>query len=373
MRAKDYFYYIDVLEECGFYKESDYVFSLIKTAQRVDLDATILPGMNKTKGTKTPQNYNIYGRPTGMTSLPRNMNRGRGLDGTTVLPPNMDMGLNGETVLPRNNNRNRPSWLNGETLLPGGGDIITNPFKDDPGRTILPGDPNAHLFKKLELIHQEFESMDARKTSNGAPAYSLNPKLFKQLAKKYFLPEILIDSLLSDGARVDQVAQNKSAFFGKASQIEALAAKNPKAWERFINSNFAMRMISGKIYNLFKGVGSGSKSLSQSIRGLNMNSPYWALLEPALEFGLYQFGLFLENPSAYSLETPEQKTIKDLNAKVNEILADNKISDKRGYFLSNYGSYLKSLGSMEQNQLLSKFPAMGFNQFQNIGRNIGQR
>jgi hypothetical protein len=167
--------------------------------------------------------------------------------------------------------------------------------------------------------------------------------------------------------------KSREAFFGKASQIEALAAKNPKAWERFINSNFAMRMISGKIYNLFKGVGSGSKSLSQSIRGLNMNSPYWALLEPALEFGLYQFGLFLENPSAYSLETPEQKTIKDLSAKVNEILADNKISDKRGYFLSNYGSYLKSLGSMEQNQILSKFPVMGFNQFQNIGRNIGQR
>ena len=104
-----------------------------------------------------------------------------------------------------------------------------------------------------------------------------------------------------------------------------------------------------------------------------MNSPYWALLEPALEFGLYQFGLFLENPSTYSLETPEQKTIKDLNVKVNEILADNKITDKRGYFLSNYGSYLKTLGSMEQNGLLGKFPVMGFNQFQNISRNIGQR
>ena len=81
----------------------------------------------------------------------------------------------------------------------------------------------------------------------------------------------------------------------------------------------------------------------------------------------------MENPSAYSLETPEQKTIKDLNAKVNEILADNKISDKRGYFIKNYGSYLRSLGSMEQNQILGKFPVMGFNQFQNIGRNIGQR
>jgi hypothetical protein len=215
--------------------------------------------------------------------------------------------------------------------------------------------------------------MDARKTSNGAPAYNLNPKLFKQLAKKYFLPEILINSLLADEGRVDQVAQNKSAFFAKASQIEALAAKNPKAWERFINSNFAMRMISGKIYNLFKGVGSGSKSLSQSIRGLNMNSPLWALLEPALEFGLYQFGLFLENPSAYNLETPEKMIIGQLNARINEIMADTKIKDKREYFVKNYGSYFKILGNMERNELLGKFPVMGFDRFQNIGRNIGQK
>jgi hypothetical protein len=132
-------------------------------------------------------------------------------------------------------------------------------------------------------------------------------------------------------------------------------------------------MISSRIYNLFKGLGSGSKSLSQSLKGLNMNSPYWSLLEPALEFGLYQFGLFLENPSGFSLETPEQKTMKDLNARISTIIADPKITDKRGYFLSNYGSYLKTLGSMEQNSLLSKFPVMGFDKFQNIGRNIGQK
>ena len=102
-------------------------------------------------------------------------------------------------------------------------------------------------------------------------------------------------------------------------------------------------------------------------------SPLWALLEPALEFGLYQFGLFLENPNGYNLETPEQKTLKDLNARINTIIADPKITDKRGYFIQNYGSYLKTLGSMEQNSLLSKFPVMGFDKFQNIGRNIGQK
>ncbi len=374
MRTTDYFYYMDLLDKCGFYKEADDVHSFVRTAQRSNIDDTILPGVINNKGNKVPQNYNIYGRPTGMTSLPRNMNQGRGLDGTTILPPNMGMGLDGETVLPRNNrNRNRPSWLNGETLLPGGGDIITNPFVDDLDRTNLPGDPNAHLFKKLELIHQEFSAMDSRKTDNGAPAYNLNPKLFKQLAKKYFLPEILVDALLADEGKVNQVNQNKNAFFAKAAQIEQLAVKNPKAWERFINSNFAMRMISSKIYILFKGLGSGSKSLSQSIKGLNMNSPLWALLEPALEFGLYQFGLYLENPSGYSLETDEQKTTKYLKAKIDEILADNKITDKKGYFIKYYGSSLKTLGTMEQNELLSKFPAIPFNQFTNIGKNIGQK
>jgi hypothetical protein len=168
-------------------------------------------------------------------------------------------------------------------------------------------------------------------------------------------------------------SKNLQTFLTKASQLEALAAKNPDAWNKFINSNFAMKMINNKIYNLFKGIGGGSKSLSQSIKGLNMQSPYWALLEPALEFGLYQFGLFLENPSAYNLETPEQTTIKYLNAKVNEILADNKIQDKRGYFINNYGSTLKTLGTMEQNELLGKFPVMGFGNFMGIGQNIGQK
>lgn len=167
--------------------------------------------------------------------------------------------------------------------------------------------------------------------------------------------------------------KSRSAFFSKAAQIELLAEKNPKAWSRFINSNFAMRMISNKFLNVFKTIGTGSKSLSQSIKGLNMNSPLWALLEPALEFGLYQFGLYLENPNGNSLETPGQKTIRELDAQINTIIADPKIRDKRGYFIQNYGSYLKTLGSMEQNSLLGKFPVMGYNNFMNVGKNIGQR
>lgn len=368
MRAQDYFYYMDLLDKCGYYREADDVYSLVRTAQRKNLDDTVLPGNTKTRGNNVPQNYNIYGRPTGWRSLPRNINQGIGLDGTTILPPNI---LNGDTVLP--NNRNRPSWLNGETLLPGGGDVVINPFIDELDRTNLPGDPNAHLFKKLELIHQEFASLDPRKRKDGAPAYNLNPKLFKQLAKKYFLPEILVNSLLADESRVNQVNQNRSAFFTKAAEIERLAANNPGAWNKFINNPALSKMINSKVLAMFKNLGANSKALSQSLKGLNLNSPLWGLLEPALEFGLYQFGLYLENPSAYNLQSQEQSTISQLNAKITEILADNKITDKKDYFMKNYGSYLKTLGSMEQNELLNKFPVMPFNQGLNIMKNIGQK
>ncbi len=213
-----------------------------------------------------------------------------------------------------------------------------------------------------------------KQVSNAVSVYNTDGNRFEGLVRK--------ENRLQPGVKSNpkfnlqdnsKALENRASFFSKAAQIEALAEQNPKAWSRFINSNFAMKMINNKIFNLFKGAGSGSKSLSQSIRGINMNSPLWALLEPALEFVLYQFGLFLENPSAYKLETDESSRIKQLNARIDEILADDKIQDKRGEFIRGYGSYLKTLGTMEQNQLLSRFPVIGFDRFMNIGRNIGQR
>lgn len=237
------------------------------------------------------------------------------------------------------------------------------------------GSQSATLSQIVKGIQDpKWQEQYLKQVSNAVSVYDTDRNGFKGLVRKENRLQPGVKSNpkfnLQDNAKA---IKSREAFFGKVAQIEALAEQNPRAWNKFISSNFAMKMINGKIYNLFKGIGSGSKSLSQSIRGLNMNSPLWALLEPALEFGLYQFGLFLENPSAYNLETPEQKTIRDLNARINDILADNKIQDKRGYFIKNYGSYLKTLGTMEQNGLLSKFPAMGFNQFMNIGRNIGQK
>jgi len=225
-----------------------------------------------------------------------------------------------------------------------------------------------------ETKNPKWQEQYLKQVSNAVSVYYTDGNRFKGLVRKENLVQPGIKSNpkfnLEDNSNA---MKTRSAFFSKAAQIESLAEKNPKAWNRFINSNFAMRMISNKLLNVFKTIGTGSKSLSQSIKGLNMQSPLWALLEPAIEFGLYQFGLFLENPSEYNLETPKQKTIRELNAQINTIIADPKIQDKRKYFIQNYGSYLKTLGSMEQNALLVKFPVIGFNNFMNVGKNIGQR
>jgi hypothetical protein len=220
----------------------------------------------------------------------------------------------------------------------------------------------------LNINSKEFEYISSLLSENNGYEFSKtvknanNAKWFDQYKK-----------LVSNSILAYSDENNRQSFFIKAAKLESLVAKNPRAWNKFINSNIATRILSSKVSILFKNLGANSKALSESLKSLNLNSPYWALIEPVLEFALYQFGLLLENPSGYSLETPEQKMIRDLNARINEILADNKIQDKRGYFIKNYGSYLKTLGTMERNELLGKFPAMGFNNFMNIGRNIGQK
>ncbi len=213
-----------------------------------------------------------------------------------------------------------------------------------------------------------------KQVSNAVSVYNTDGNRFLGLVRKENRVQPGVKSNpkfnLEDNANA---MKSRAAFFSKSAQLEALAESNPKAWSRFINFPMVSKMIPKNLSSIFKNIGTGSKSLSQSLRQMPPQSPLWGLLEPALEFGLYQFGLYLENPSAFSLETPEQKLIKDLNARINEIIANPKITDKRGYFIKNYGSYLKTLGSMEQNQLLSKFPVMGFGNFMNIGRNIRQK
>ena len=163
--------------------------------------------------------------------------------------------------------------------------------------------------------------------------------------------------------------KNLSSFLSKARQLESMAENNPKTWSRFINFPMVSKMIPKNLSGIFKNLGTGSKSLSESLRGVNFNSPYWQLLEPALEFGLYQFGLYLENPSAY--KTPEQRTINYLKAVIDSIKSNKDIKNKRAYFIKNYGSSLKTLGSMERNDLLDNFNTRSFDEWMEIAKNLG--
>jgi len=232
----------------------------------------------------------------------------------------------------------------------------------------------SNIVKNIE--NPNWQKQYLKLVSDAVSVYDTDGNRFKGLVRKENLIQPGVKSNpnfnLEDSAKS---IQNRASFFSKAAELEKLAETNPRLWDRFIKLPMVSRMIPKNASGIFKSIGTGSKSLSQSLKGLNLNSPLWALLEPALEFGLYQFGLYLENPSSYASNfiTIEQRLIRELNSKIDEIIADPKITDKRGYFIENYGSYLKTLGNMEQNELLSKFPFMSFNNFMNIGNNIRQK
>ena len=237
-------------------------------------------------------------------------------------------------------------------------------------------------FEKLSNQIQEVSHNDGLSISNivkNTKDKNWNKKYLSQIASVIGQYEVSnpLSSLVRRENRVipsnPNATKNLQTYLTKASQLEQLAANNPGVWNKFINNPGLSKMVNAKVLGMLKNLGTNSKALSQSLRQMPPQSPLWGLLEPALEFGLYQFGLYLENPSAYNLQSQEQSTISQLNAKITEILADNKITDKKGYFMQNYGSTLKTLGTMEQSQLLSKFPVMPFNQGLNIMKNIGQK
>ena len=243
-------------------------------------------------------------------------------------------------------------------------------------------DTNSVNFEKLSQQIQDVSNNDGLSISyivKNSKDKKWQQKYLSQVARAINQYEIEnpLSTLVKKENRINQnnpnAAKNLNKFLSNANKLEKLAANNPGAWNKFINNPGLSKMVNAKVLGMLKNLGTNSKALSQSLRQMPPQSPLWALLEPALEFGLYQFGLYLENPNGYSLETPEKSIIRQLNARINEIIADPKIRDKRKYFIDNYGSYLKILGSMEKNELLSKFPVMGFDNFMNIGRNIGQK
>jgi len=107
----------------------------------------------------------------------------------------------------------------------------------------------------------------------------------------------------------------------------------------------------------------------------NFQDPRWQLLEPLVELLLNELIKYMENPQQYktNLQTDEQRIIKQLNEEIDKIINDKTIKDKKAYFLEHWSDSLKKLGTLEQNELLGKFPSMSFDQGINIMRNIGQK
>ena len=107
----------------------------------------------------------------------------------------------------------------------------------------------------------------------------------------------------------------------------------------------------------------------------NLQDPRWQILEPIVELMLNELIKYLENPQQYktNLQTDEQRIIKQLNEEIINIKNDKTIKDKKAYFLKNWNDSLKKLGTMEQNELLGKFPVMDMNKGLQIMKNIGQK
>lgn len=144
---------------------------------------------------------------------------------------------------------------------------------------------------------------------------------------------------------------------GSAVTIEELfklVQNKPDRWEQFNNINKDPKLNLDAIKKLLKELsgkmGKGSIGLSRAIKGLNLQSPYWQLAEPALEIALNEFGKYLENPSAYSIENKYDY----VNKKIDDILSDKSIKDKYKYFIDNFSSYKNLMDSVDWNNLISK-------------------
>jgi hypothetical protein len=107
----------------------------------------------------------------------------------------------------------------------------------------------------------------------------------------------------------------------------------------------------------------------------NFQDPRWQLLEPIVELMLNELIKYLENPQQYktNAQTDEQRIIKQLNEEIINIKNDDTIKDKKAYFLKQWSDSLKKLGTLEQNELLDKFPVMDMNKGLQIMKNIGQK
>lgn len=210
-----------------------------------------------------------------------------------------------------------------------------------------------------------------------------DPKFYQQFIKR-ITPEYSQRAIVPE--------KNLNDFLSKAKELETLAEQNPNAWNKFINQHYSTRLISSNVYNIFKNIGNKAVQFSQSLKGLNLSSPFWQLAEPAIEFGLYQFGLFLENPNTYqfsrSFVDEQNKLKKMIDEDVITILTDPKVKNKLAYFNKYILPDLKKLPVSYQEEIYRKMgyarpqskienlqspTTLNYNKYQEIAKNIGKK
>ena len=220
--------------------------------------------------------------------------------------------------------------------------------------------PNVEVPASAELKALE-DSLGLTDENPNASQYPKAPVGTSETSQEVKGPDLFSRTTKAPGSKsvnnVHKVRFKSPVPSGSAITIEELfklVQNKPDRWEQFNNINKDPKLNLDAIKKLLKELsgkmGKGSIALSQAVKGLNFQDPRWQLLEPALEIALNEFGKYLENPSAYSVENKYDY----VNERIDYILSNKSISNKYKYFIDNYSSYKNLMDSVDWNNLIAK-------------------
>ena len=180
-----------------------------------------------------------------------------------------------------------------------------------------------------------------------------------------------------------------------ARDLTNLIEEHPEQWKSFTdmmknNPKLNIRQLTEALKKFRIGMGLGMKGVvappgTRPPSGIIVGD----LALAGLDYALFQFGDYLEEPSKFVRDLTNATTMPDnelLTFVVDELLKDSKVSNKLDYFVKHYNERLKTLSKPEQETLLKKLgfqlPAykvhpgsnksdMKFDKFMEIGKNLG--